>query len=138
MKDALGPNSHSPHPNSNGQPDSRACLPQETAFGHPMDFLTNRFVYVVVSPRARGLSVGVNMNPDKKCNFDCVYCEVNRRSPPREKRLEVKVLAAELEKTFGLIQTDRLRERPWYCTLPQELLRLRHVTLSGDGEPTLA
>jgi wyosine [tRNA(Phe)-imidazoG37] synthetase (radical SAM superfamily) len=31
-----------------------------------------------------------------------------------------------------------LRERPWYCTLPEELLQLRHVTLSGDGEPTLA
>jgi len=29
-------------------------------------------------------------------------------------------------------------ERPWYHSLPPELLRLRHVGLSGDGEPTLA
>jgi wyosine [tRNA(Phe)-imidazoG37] synthetase (radical SAM superfamily) len=31
-----------------------------------------------------------------------------------------------------------LRERPWYHTLPDELLQLRHVALSGDGEPTLS
>ena len=43
-----------------------------TAFGCPRDFLDTRFVYAVVSPRARGLSVGVNMNPDKFCNFDCL------------------------------------------------------------------
>src|SRR5260370_11869590 len=47
-------------------------------------------------------------------------------------------MVAELERTFALIQAGRLRDRPWYCTLPQELLQLRHVTLSGDGEPTLA
>ena len=49
-----------------------------TAFGCPRDFLGNRFVYTVVSPRARGLSVGVNMNPDQRCNFDCAYCEVDQ------------------------------------------------------------
>jgi wyosine [tRNA(Phe)-imidazoG37] synthetase (radical SAM superfamily) len=95
-------------------------------------------VYLVVSPRARGLSIGVNMNPDRKCNFQCVYCEVNHQVPVRESRLDWRVMVAELQKTFGLVQAGRLRERPWYCSLPQELLQLRHVTLSGDGEPTLA
>ena len=52
--------------------------------------------------------------------------------------LDVPVMTAELERTFGLIQAGSLRQRPWYCTLPEELLQLRHVTLSGDGEPTLA
>ena len=47
--------------------------PADTAFGCSRDFLDGRFVYTVISPRARGLSVGVNMNPDKRCNFDCVY-----------------------------------------------------------------
>jgi wyosine [tRNA(Phe)-imidazoG37] synthetase (radical SAM superfamily) len=103
-----------------------------------MDFLGNRFVYAVVSPRARGLSIGVNMNPDKKCNFDCVYCEVNRRIPTRESHLDVPVMVSELERTFAMIQAGLLRTRPCYCTLPEELLQLRHVTLSGDGEPTLA
>jgi len=41
---------------------------------HPREFFQSRFVYTVISARARGLSVGVNMNPDKKCQFNCLYC----------------------------------------------------------------
>src|ERR1041385_3366812 len=52
-----------------------------TAFGQPRDFLGNRFVYAVISARARGLSLGINLNPDKQCNFDCIYCEVDRAKP---------------------------------------------------------
>lgn len=108
-----------------------------TAFGCPRDFIENRFVYTVISPRARGLSVGVSMNPDKLCSFDCVYCEVNRHEPSRESRLEVPVMVAELERTLELVRSGGLRGRPCYRSAPPELLELRHVTLSGDGEPTL-
>jgi wyosine [tRNA(Phe)-imidazoG37] synthetase (radical SAM superfamily) len=117
----------------NGSPGARA----DTAFGYPRDFLDNRFVYAVVSPRAGGLSVGVNLNPDKFCNFDCVYCEVNRKEPARETSLDVGVMATELERTLELLGSGRIRERPRYQSLPAELLKLRHVALSGDGEPTL-
>jgi wyosine [tRNA(Phe)-imidazoG37] synthetase (radical SAM superfamily) len=109
----------------------------ETAFGSPRDFLDNRFVYAVVSPRARGLSVGINMNPDKLCNFRCVYCEVHRNGTTGEP-LDVPAMAAELRQTLAFVRSGRLRERPWYRTLPDELLQLRHVALSGDGEPTLS
>jgi wyosine [tRNA(Phe)-imidazoG37] synthetase (radical SAM superfamily) len=110
----------------------------ETAFGCPRDFLDNRFVYAVVSARARGLSIGINMNPDTACNFDCVYCEVHHGETPRERHLEVDVMAAELKKTLDFVEEGRLRERPWFQSVPDELLTLRHVALSGDGEPTLA
>ena len=109
----------------------------KTAFGCPREFLDNRFVYLVVSPRAKGLSVGVNMNPDKRCNFDCVYCEVERKTPGRSRQLAVDVMAAELVQTLNRVQEGRLRELPCYRNLPDELLQLRHVALSGDGEPTL-
>src|SRR5215510_11071873 len=85
----------------------------ETAFGAPRDFLENRFVYAVVSPRARGLSVGVNMNPDKNCNFSCVYCEVHRNGEPRQD-LDVEVMAIELRRTLAMVRAGRLRDRPWY------------------------
>lgn len=110
----------------------------ETAFGAPRDFLDNRFVYVVISPRARGLSVGINMNPDKRCNFGCIYCEVHRDEPPRETHLDINVMASELKSTLEFIRGGRLRERPWYRAVPDELLQLRHVAFSGDGEPTFA
>jgi wyosine [tRNA(Phe)-imidazoG37] synthetase (radical SAM superfamily) len=112
--------------------------PHETAFGAPRDFLDNRFVYAVVSPRARGLSIGVNMNPDKHCNFRCVYCEVHRNGTTVTQDLDVETMAAELKKTLAFVRAGRLRERPWYHGLPDELLQLRHVALSGDGEPTLS
>ena len=108
-----------------------------TAFGCPRNSLDNRFVYVVVSPRARGLSIGVNLNPDKYCNFDCMYCEVNRREPTRERRLDVDVMAAELQQTLDWVHSGRIRQLGWYGSLPPDLLQLRHVALSGDGEPTL-
>jgi wyosine [tRNA(Phe)-imidazoG37] synthetase (radical SAM superfamily) len=111
---------------------------QETAFGSPRDFLDNAFVYAVVSSRARGLAVGVNMCPGKNCNFHCVYCEVHRNGTVSAEQLDVEVMAAELKKTLAYVRGGRLRERPWYRTLPDELLQLRHVALSGDGEPTLS
>ena len=81
------------------EPRVAASIPvtPRTAFGYARDFLDNRFVYLVVSPRAHGMSVGVNFNPDKKCNFDCVYCEVNRKEAPREPSLDVPVMINELE-----------------------------------------
>ena len=110
---------------------------RDTAFGCARDFLDNRFVYTVISPRARGLSVGVNMNPDRHCNFDCVYCEVNRAEPSRESRLDVPVMIAELQRTLELVQSTALRQQLRSRLVPPELLELRHVALSGDGEPTL-
>ena len=126
------------HPEKKKRTQARPSAGRETAFGCPRDFLDNRFVYVVVSARARGLSVGVNMNPDKQCNFDCVYCEVNRQDPPREARLDVGVMATELNRTLEFVCSGSLRERPWFHALPDEMLQLRHVAFSGDGEPTFA
>jgi len=111
---------------------------RETAFDRPRDFLGNRFVYAVISSRAGGLALGVNMNPDKRCNFDCSYCEVDRHTASHEGKLAVDVMAQELHRTLLAVRQGQLRSRPWYHSLPAELLQLRHVALSGDGEPTLA
>jgi wyosine [tRNA(Phe)-imidazoG37] synthetase (radical SAM superfamily) len=124
---------------ANGLPEKkRHLLVREIAFDRPRDFLNNRYVYAVISPRARGLTLGVNMNPDKRCNFDCVYCEVDRATLPEQSAFEVGVVASELRRTIEHIQQGRLREHPQYQSLPDELLQLRHVALSGDGEPTLS
>ena len=120
------------------QNDKKRAPMRQKAYTYPRDFLDNRFVYTVISPRAHGLSVGVNMNPDKRCNFGCLYCEVDRSAPSAELNLNVDVMAAELRKTLSLVAQGKLTERPWYQLLPRELLQLRHVALSGDGEPTIA
>src|SRR4051794_18845646 len=68
-----------------------------TPLGRPPELLGNRFVYAVISQRAHGLSIGINMNPDKRCNFDCPYCEVNRNLTARDSMVDLDVLAGELE-----------------------------------------
>ena len=108
-----------------------------TAFGCPRNFLSRRLVYTVISSRAHGLSVGVNMNPDKYCNFDCAYCETNRATAGGSRWLDAVAMSAELKQILMRVQQGRLRELPGYQNLPEELLQLRHVALSGYGEPTL-
>src|ERR1043165_3194459 len=109
----------------------------QTAFGCPRDFLENRYVYAVISPRAHGLSIGVNFNPDKKCNFNCIYCEVDRTAPGAEAKLDLDIVSEELHRTLNYVYAGGLAMHPRYAGLSPDLLRPRHVTLSGDGEPTL-
>lgn len=111
--------------------------PPGSAFGCPREFFGNRFVYAVISPRAHGLSIGVNMNPDKRCNFACEYCEVNRLSPASERILDIEVMADELEQMLAMAFSGELQNFSIYRDIPEDLLKLRHVALSGDGEPTL-
>ncbi|HOW65274.1 MAG TPA: hypothetical protein P5186_05105 [Candidatus Paceibacterota bacterium] len=120
---------------STASPTPRPRL--EQVFGEARNFLDNRFVYLVVSQRARGLSIGINLNPHQDCNFKCVYCEISRDQAQAETEFNVKQMAAELRKTLTQLQEGRLQELPEYRTVPEELIQLRVVTVSGDGEPTL-
>jgi hypothetical protein len=79
--------------------------PRGTAFGCPRDFFKNGFVYTVISPRAGGLAVGVNVNPDQQCDFDCVYCEVNRNTVAKKAALDIKIMIEELERTLDLVHS---------------------------------
>ncbi len=108
-----------------------------TIASHSRNFFGNRFVYAVISQRARGLSIGINLNPDKFCNFDCVYCEVDRRQRGRDSQVDLTVMSAELKGLLARAHQGKMRELPGYQALPEDLLRLKEVALSGDGEPTL-
>ena len=113
-------------------------MTHEVAFGYPRDFLSNQFVYLVISPRANGLSIGLNINPAGACNLNCQYCEVDRDQHQPPARLDVARMTMELGETLELAQGGWLRQWPRYAKLPEELLKVRHVALSGDGEPTLS
>jgi hypothetical protein len=52
---------------------------------HSRDSAGMRYVYPVVSRRAGGVSVGINLNPNNACNWRCIYCQVpglTRGGPP--------------------------------------------------------
>ena len=75
---------------------------------HPRRFEENRFVYPVLSRRSAGISVGVNLNPDKVCNFDCIYCQVDRTTQSETRFVEFAQLLEELEVTLRLVASGEL------------------------------
>jgi wyosine [tRNA(Phe)-imidazoG37] synthetase (radical SAM superfamily) len=103
---------------------------------HPRRFEENRFVYPVLSRRSEGISVGVNLNPDKVCNFDCIYCQVDRTTQSETKFVAIDQLLQELEDTLRLAASGELFEHPKFKLAPPELRRLNDIAFSGDGEPT--
>ena len=96
------------------------------------------YCYPVVSRRSRGVSLGVNLNPDKVCNFDCVYCEVDRLTPPRRKDLDLDLLDKELGLLLDLATSGELYGIPPFDSARPEQRRLNDIAFSGDGEPTTA
>jgi wyosine [tRNA(Phe)-imidazoG37] synthetase (radical SAM superfamily) len=103
---------------------------------HQRSFATNRFVYPVISRRAGGLSIGINLNPDKVCNFDCIYCQVDRTSQAETRFVELPRLLEELEQALQAAVSGQLFLHPKFAGLPPILQRLNDVAFSGDGEPT--
>ena len=93
-------------------------------------------VYTVISRRSRGLSVGINLNPDRVCNFDCVYCQINRTVPITNPVFDLSRLMEQLEQTLDLIQTGKLFDLPRFRDTPEGLRRFNDIAFSGEGEPT--
>ena len=103
---------------------------------HARTYDGNRFVYPVLSRRSKGISIGVNLNPDKVCNFDCIYCQVDRRSEAETTFVETDALFAELEGMMQFVGSGEIFADPKFAHVPPELRRWNDIAFSGDGEPT--
>jgi wyosine [tRNA(Phe)-imidazoG37] synthetase (radical SAM superfamily) len=103
---------------------------------HPRRFEDFRFVYPVLSRRSRGISIGVNVNPDKICNFDCLYCQVNRTVPAAITEFDLTVAEEELRSMLEILRSGELAKHPPFDSVPTDKLRLNDIALSGDAEPT--
>lgn len=103
---------------------------------HQRKLGANRYVYAVVSRRSRGLSIGINLNPDKACNFDCPYCQVDRTVPGGTRDVDLAVLEAELDHLLGLVATGTLWSIPPFDSTAPPLRVVRDIAFAGDGEPT--
>jgi wyosine [tRNA(Phe)-imidazoG37] synthetase (radical SAM superfamily) len=101
---------------------------------HSRDSAGLSYVYPVVSRRAGGVSLGINLNINNACNWACVYCQVpnlTRGGPPAVDlaRLEGELRVFLQQATTG----DYLAQ-----IAPPEAQRLMDVAFSGNGEPTSA
>ena len=103
---------------------------------HRRSFADNRYVYAVVSRRSKGVSIGINLNPDKICNFDCIYCQADRMTPAVIRDVDMGRLQEELEDMLDLVMTGKLFDMERFRETPPALRRLNDIAFSGDGEPT--
>jgi wyosine [tRNA(Phe)-imidazoG37] synthetase (radical SAM superfamily) len=115
--------------------NSPGGAPPLTVARHARVYHENLYVYPVLSRRARGISVGINLNPDTVCNFDCIYCQVDRVNPPRIKEVDEARLYDELRATLRAARDGSLFARPEFRDVPSALRVLRDITFAGDGEP---
>jgi wyosine [tRNA(Phe)-imidazoG37] synthetase (radical SAM superfamily) len=113
-----------------------SVLPHELFAHHERTFEQFRFVYPVLSRRSGGISIGVNLNPDKVCNFDCIYCQVDRTRQSETSFVEMPALLAELDAMLGLAASGKIFATEKFAAVPEPLRRLNDIAFSGDGEPT--
>ncbi|MFQ5590245.1 MAG: radical SAM protein [Phycisphaerae bacterium] len=103
---------------------------------HTRNWCENLYVYPVISRRSHGLSIGVNLNPDTACNFDCVYCQVDRSITPRVREVDVGKLSAELKRMIVEVRNGTLFRDSAFAAVPAQFRVIRDIAFSGDGEPT--
>ena len=97
-----------------------------------------QYCYPVISRRSKGVSLGVNLNPDKVCNFNCVYCEVDRTTPGPRKDIDLEQLEREMAVLLDLTASGALFATSPFDSARPEQRRLNDLAFSGDGEPTTA
>jgi len=119
--------------------DRRNPVPSHLAavHDHARSFADFVFVYPVISRRSRGLSIGVNLNPDKRCNFDCIYCEVDRHTAPRALGVDPGQVRDELVAMIRFVKQGGLARAPKFSEAPELARDIKDIAFSGDGEPTM-
>ena len=103
---------------------------------HGRHWRDNAYCYPVVSRRSGGLSIGINLNPDTACNFDCVYCQVDRSTPPAVRKVDLGRLRAELDHLLDVACDGSLFATSPFDALAADRRQVCDIAFSGDGEPT--
>jgi len=105
-----------------------------TTTDHNRDVLGMKYIYPVISRRAGGVSIGINLNANNACNWRCIYCNVPNltRGTPPPIALDV------LEQELRALLTDVLHGDFMQRYVHEEDRQLKDIAFSGNGEPTSA
>ncbi|MDP2941165.1 MAG: radical SAM protein [Candidatus Omnitrophota bacterium] len=85
-----------------------------------------KYIYGPVDSRRLGLSLGISIIPHKTCNFDCLYCQLGRTAT-----------SVNIRKEYVDIEEALCELKTWLKDNAAAAEKLRYLTISGSGEPTL-
>jgi len=104
-----------------------------TTIDHSRDIAGLKYVYPVISRRAGGLSIGINVNTNNACNWRCIYCQVPSLIRGAAPEMDFQLLESELR--FFLKQ---VLEGGFYdkFNVSHSLRAIQDIAISGNGEPT--
>ena len=105
-----------------------------TVEDHNRDVTGFTYIYPVVSRRAGGVSIGINLNINNACNWRCVYCQVpnlTRGTPPP---INLELLEKELRDFLKYIVHGDFMLR----YVAEGDRQIQDIAFAGNGEPTSA
>jgi wyosine [tRNA(Phe)-imidazoG37] synthetase (radical SAM superfamily) len=102
---------------------------------HSRDIAGFTYVYPVISRRANGLSIGINLNPNNACNWRCIYCQVPELKRGSAPTIDLQLLSNELHRLLDDVQQGDFYDR---FEVPEHQRQIRDIAISGNGEPTSA
>jgi len=108
---------------------------QLTAADHRRDSAGLTYIYPVLSRRAGGLSIGVNLNTNNACNWQCIYCQVPNLTIGAAPEPDFALLEAELRGFLEQVQSGDFYRR---FQVPEAQRMIKDIAISGNGEPTSA
>jgi wyosine [tRNA(Phe)-imidazoG37] synthetase (radical SAM superfamily) len=103
-----------------------------TTENHDRDLRGYKYVYPVVSRRAGGLSVGINLNTNNACNWRCIYCQVPNLVRGAPLPVSLPDLNFELTSFLQKVMVGNYLSEE----IPEGMRRLNDIAFSGNGEPT--
>ena len=102
-----------------------------TIFNHDRNIFNSKYIYPVVSRRSMGLSLGINLNTNNACNWQCIYCQVSDLTRGKPEKIDLKLLENELDKWLeDIVNGSFLNE----CA--SHIVDFKDIAFSGNGEPT--
>ena len=104
-----------------------------TTTNHSRDSAGLTYIYPVISRRSKGLSIGVNLNPNNACNWRCVYCQVPGLIRGSAPVCDLTLMENELHGFLNDVMHGDFFQR---FDIPPEQQIIRDIAISGNGEPT--
>lgn len=101
---------------------------------HNRNVVNMTYVYPVVSRRAGGVSIGINLNVNSACNWRCIYCQVPNLTRGGPHPIDLNLLETELDKMLQEVTSGHFMAE----YVDEKNRQLQDIAFSGNGEPTSA